>query len=76
MSAPPTTSELAFEAWCRAQGVTCRRIRESRIPDHKRPDYALYLRPHGCFVEIKELDETPEDVALLGQLHSGGAGFC
>jgi len=75
MSAPPTTSELAFEAWCRAQGVTCRRIRESRIPGHKRPDYALHLRTHGCFVEIKELDETHEDVALLGQPHSGGAGF-
>jgi hypothetical protein len=75
MIAPLTTSELAFEAWCRAQGVTCRRIREARTPGYKRPDYALHLRPHWCFVEIKELDETPEDATLLGEVQAGVADF-
>jgi len=75
MIAPLTTSELAFEAWCRAQGVVCRRIREARTPGHKRPDYALQFRPHGCFVEIKELDDAPDDAALLGEVKSSSAGF-
>ncbi|EFI52992.1 hypothetical protein [Afipia sp. 1NLS2] len=75
MIAPLTTSERAFEAWCRAQGVIYRRVREARTPGHKRPDYALHLQPYWCFVEIKELDETPEDSAPLSEIRDGGAGF-
>ena len=75
MSIVSTKSELAFEAWCRAKGVIYRRIREAHTPGYKRPDYALHLQAHWCFVEIKELDETPEDSALMSEMLDGGAGF-
>jgi hypothetical protein len=75
MISPRTQSELAFEAWCLAQGVTYGRIREARTLGHKRPDYALRLRPHWCFVEIKELDETTDDAALNRDVQSGAGVF-
>jgi hypothetical protein len=75
MIVPLTTSELAFEAWCRAQGVIYRRIREARAPGHKCPDYAVRLQPYWCFIEIKELDDAPEDAALTGEVQAGVAGF-
>ena len=54
LTAPQTDSEIAFEAWCRSQGVAFLRIRESRIPGQKRPDYALRLRRH-----VPQLPATP-----------------
>jgi hypothetical protein len=69
-----TTSELAFEAWCLAQNFIPLRIRKAHTPGHKRPDYALQFQPHGLlFVEIKELDETPEDAAFLDKLQTSSA---
>jgi hypothetical protein len=75
MSTPPTTSELAFEHWCRAHGLEHRRIREARAPGHKRPDYAIRVLPYWCFVEIKELAETADDAAMLRELQSGKPSF-
>ncbi len=61
MTAPLTPSEFVFEGWCSSQGVTFKRIREAHTPGCKRPDYAIHLGPHWCFVEIKELADKRDD---------------
>lgn len=71
MSAPLTASERAFEHWCQTQGIDYRRLREARAQGHKRPDYAIRAASHWSFVEIKELAETPDDVAMLHEVQSG-----
>jgi hypothetical protein len=71
MSTPLTASELAFEHWCQIQGIEYRRVREAKAQGHKRPDYAMRVIPRLCFVEIKELAETPADVAMMHELLSG-----
>lgn len=75
MSAPLTTSELAFEDWCQAHGLEHRRIREARAPGHKRPDYAIRVLNHWCFVEIKELAQTADDAEMLRALQSSKPAF-
>jgi len=71
MSTTLTASELAFEHWCQIQGIEYRRVREAKAQGHKRPDYVMRVIPHLCFVEIKELAETPADVAVMHELLSG-----
>jgi hypothetical protein len=65
MTELPTLSETQFERWCHACGIKCRRIREASVQGHKRPDYAIKVQQHWCIVEIKQLDPTPDDKALL-----------
>jgi hypothetical protein len=71
MSAHLTTSELAFEHWCQLQGIEYRRVREAKAQGQRRPDYAIKAMAHWCFVEVKELAETPADVAMRQELQSG-----
>ena len=66
-----TVSEQAFEQWAETRGVECRRIREARAQGHKRPDYAIKVQFHWCFVEIKEIGQTAADLALLSDTQAG-----
>jgi hypothetical protein len=67
----PTLSEALFERWCHDHGIVCRRIREAYAQGHKRPDYAIKALEHWCIVEIKQLDQTRDDKALLQELSTG-----
>jgi hypothetical protein len=72
MTAAPTLSEIQFERWCHSRGIRCRRIREAQVQGHKRPDYAIKVQDHHwCIVEIKQLDETSDDKAVLQALIAG-----
>ncbi|MGH6846687.1 MAG: hypothetical protein ACREC0_04390 [Methylocella sp.] len=71
MTTPPTLSEQLFEEWCRDRGIECHRVPEARAQGHKRPDYAIKVQQYWCFVEIKQIDPTPDDEALLQDALSG-----
>jgi hypothetical protein len=71
MTNSPTLSETSFEQWCQDCEIEYRRIREARAQGHKRPDYAIRAQQHRCIVEIKQLDQTPDDKALLRDAMSG-----
>jgi len=66
-----TVSELLFEQWCREHGIQCRRIRESMVPGHRRPDYRIKVENRWWVVEVKEIAQKPEDRALLEDVLSG-----
>lgn len=73
MTTLPTISELQFELWCRQHEIPCRRIREARVPGHQRPDYALRFQAGWCIVEVKQIDQTPDDEAMVTDLLAGKA---
>lgn len=66
-----TQSEALFEQWCHDHNIVCRRIHEARVQGHKRPDYAIKVSGHWCIVEIKQLDQTQNDKALLQEILTG-----
>lgn len=61
----PTVSELLFEQWCGEHGIQYRRIRESMVQGHQRPDYWIKVGNRWWVVEVKEIAEKPEDRTLL-----------
>jgi hypothetical protein len=68
---PRTISELKLEQCCREYGIECRRIRESMVPGHQRPDYWIKVGQRWWIVEVKEIAEKAEDRALLEDILSG-----
>jgi hypothetical protein len=47
------------------------RIKEARVQGYKRPDYVIKVDGQPCVVEIKQIDPTPADNALLQELARG-----
>jgi hypothetical protein len=63
-----TTAEVYFEQWCDQQGIEFRPISEAR---GRRPDYAIRMVGGWCVVEVKEIDPSPADDALVRELLRG-----
>src|SRR5215470_12079199 len=69
--APRTISEFKLEQWCQEHSIEYRRIRESMVPGHQRPDYWIKVGQRWWIVEVKEIAEKAEDRALLEYILSG-----
>jgi hypothetical protein len=68
---PRPISEFSFEQYCREHNIEYRRIRESTVPGHQRPDYRIKVEQRWWVVEVKEAAPTPFDRALLQGVLSG-----
>ena len=50
-----------FDSRCRERGVLPRRIRESRTPNVRRPDFAIHLGGKTVIVEVKAIEPNEQD---------------
>lgn len=50
-----------FYERCREKGITPRHIRESRVPNVRRPDFAIQLGGKTVIVEVKAIEPNEQD---------------
>ena len=50
-----------FDERCHERGITPRHIRESRIPNVRRPDFAIQIDGKTVIVEVKALEPNEQD---------------
>jgi hypothetical protein len=67
-----TESETLFTAYCRANGISYRRIQASNATGERSPDYVVRLSGHAVVVEVKQLDESPFDRDMRDRLRKHG----
>lgn len=63
-----TISEILFERFCKERGIECQRVEPA---DSRTPDYEIRLASRPAAVEVKQLQPSPDDMALLSDLGRG-----
>ena len=60
-----------FDALCRERGLSPRRIRESRVKNARRPDFALQINGKTVIVEVKTIEANAEEKLKLEKVKQG-----
>ena len=66
-----TESETYFEQFCARNGFTLLRV---PVTTSKTPDYTLTVGGTSIMVEVKEIDQTPEELASDRKMRETGVG--
>lgn len=62
-----------FDLRCRERGITPQRIRESRRPNVRRPDFALQINGKTVIVEVKAIEPNEQDQDDLEKMGRQGS---